>query len=79
MLTAILNNELENTQFTPDKEFKILIPESVLGIESTILNPRNTWEDKKAYDEKAKELIKLFKNNFKKYESFGNYAKSGPD
>ena len=55
------------------------LPELLKGIETTILNPRNTWEDKKAYDEKAKELIKLFKNNFKKYESFGNYAKSGPD
>ena len=79
MLTAILNYELEKTQFTPDKKFKILIPESVPEIESTILNPRNTWEDKKAYDKKAKELIKLFKNNFKKYESLGNYAKAGPN
>jgi len=79
MLTAILNNELEKTQFTPDKKFKILIPESVPEIESTILNPRNTWEDKKAYDKKAKELIKLFKNNFTKYESLGNYAKAGPN
>jgi len=79
MLTAILENELDNVEFTPDSNFKILIPDNVPGVDSNILNPRNTWEDKDAYDSKAKELITLFKNNFVKYESFGNYSKAGPD
>jgi len=79
MLTAILENELDNLEFTPDSNFKILIPDNVPGVDSNILNPRNTWEDKDAYDSKAKELITLFKNNFVKYESFGNYSKAGPD
>tara|TARA_B100000579_G_scaffold208510_1_gene170309 strand:+ start:55 stop:1224 length:1170 start_codon:yes stop_codon:yes gene_type:complete len=79
MLTAILNGELENCNFVPDSNFKILVPEDVPGVESEILNPRNTWKDKEAYDTKAKELIELFKNNFVKYESFGDYSKAGPD
>ena len=79
MLTAILDGELENSKFVPDSNFKILVPDNVPGIDTNILNPRNTWADKKAYDLKAKELINLFKNNFAKYESFGNYAKAGPD
>jgi len=79
MLTAILNGELENSKFVPDSNFKILVPEDVPGVESEILNPRNTWKDKEAYDTKAKELIELFKNNFVKYENFGDYAKAGPD
>ena len=79
MLTAILNGELENCNFVPDPNFKILVPEDVPGVESKILNPRNTWKDKEAYDTKAKELIELFKNNFVKYESFGDYSKAGPD
>jgi len=79
MLTAILDGELENSKFIPDPNFKILVPEEVPDIDSRILNPRNTWNDKEAYDAKAKELINLFKNNFVKYESFGNYAKAGPD
>ena len=79
MLTAILDGELENSKFVPDPNFKILVPDNVPGIDTNILNPRNTWADKKAYDLKAKELINLFKNNFVKYESFGNYAKAGPD
>jgi phosphoenolpyruvate carboxykinase (ATP) len=56
-----------------------LIPENVPGIDSNILNPRNTWHDKMAYDAKTKELINLFKKNFVKYENFGDFSKAGPD
>ena len=79
MLTAILEGKLDDVSFSPDPNFKILIPNEVPGVDSTILNPKNTWNDKEAYDLKANELITLFKNNFVKYESFGNYAKAGPD
>ena len=79
MLTAILNGELEKSNFKPDLNFKMLIPEHVPGVDSNILNPRNTWSDKEAYDKKAEELINLFKENFVKYESFGNFSKAGPD
>lgn len=79
MLTAILEGKLDDAGFSPDPNFKILIPNEVPGVDSTILNPKNTWNDKEAYDLKANELITLFKNNFVKYESFGNYAKAGPD
>lgn len=79
MLTSILDGELENTDFIPDSNFKVLIPTKVPGVDSNILNPRNTWNDKDSYDAKANELITLFKNNFIKYESFGDYSKAGPD
>jgi phosphoenolpyruvate carboxykinase (ATP) len=79
MLTSILNGKLKNMNFTPDLNFKVLIPENVPGIDSNILNPRNTWHDKMAYDAKTKELINLFKKNFVKYENFGDFSKAGPD
>ncbi|MED6305389.1 MAG: phosphoenolpyruvate carboxykinase (ATP) [Candidatus Thermoplasmatota archaeon] len=78
MLSAILNNELDGMNFTPDPVFRVLVPDSVPGVDSGILRPRNTWKDKGAYDSKAKELTKLFKDNFVKYESFGEYSKAGP-
>ena len=79
MLTSILDGKLENTKFIPDPNFKILVPTEVPGVDSSILNPRNTWNDKDSYDAKANELITLFKDNFIKYESFGDYSKAGPD
>ena len=79
MLTSILNGKLDNSTFTPDSNFKVLIPENVPGVDPNILNPRNTWNDKKSYDLKAKELVNLFKKNFVKYESFGDFSKAGPD
>lgn len=79
MLTSILNGKLKDMNFTPDLNFKVLIPENVPGIDSNILNPRNTWHDKMAYDAKTKELINLFKKNFVKYEDFGDFSKAGPD
>lgn len=78
MLSAILNSELENVDFNPDPNFKVLVPSNVPGVDSNILNPRNTWEDKEKYDRKAKTLIELFQKNFIKYESFGDYYKAGP-
>ena len=34
-----------------------------------ILDPRNTWSDKSAFDETAKKLANLFRTNFTNYES----------
>ena len=79
MLTSILDGELENTDFVPDPNFKVLVPIEVPGVDSNILIPRNTCKDKDSYDAKANELITLFKNNFIKYENFGDYSKAGPD
>jgi phosphoenolpyruvate carboxykinase (ATP) len=45
------------------------MPVECPGVTSEVLNPRNTWEDKEAYDKKARELAMEFINNFKKYES----------
>lgn len=69
MITAALEGKLYNIEMEQDPIFGLAIPKKVPGIPSEILNPRNTWADKNAYDEKAKYLAGLFIKNFEKYAS----------
>ena len=56
------------------------MPVSCENVPSEILNPKNTWEDKEAYDKKAIELAESFKRNFAKFEQQANeeILKGGP-
>jgi phosphoenolpyruvate carboxykinase (ATP) len=69
MITAALNGELDNAETVQDQFFGVAIPKEVPGVPAHLLQPRNTWADKAAYDEKARFLTGLFVENFKKYES----------
>ncbi|MFN7249847.1 MAG: phosphoenolpyruvate carboxykinase (ATP) [Anaerobacillus sp.] len=64
MLTAALTGELEKFAFEPDPIFGMLVPQFCPGVPREILNPRNTWENKEAYDEQAHDLADRFKINF---------------
>jgi len=67
MITAAMNGELKNAEYVPHSVFGVLVPQAVPGVPSEILNPRDTWSDKEAYDRKAAELAGLFVKNFEKY------------
>ncbi len=67
MITAALEGKLDNTEFENHVVFNFAMPKSCPNVPENILNPRNTWEDKNAYDEKAKYLGGLFIKNFEKY------------
>lgn len=80
MVSAALNGELDHLKFTPHPIFKVLIPETVPGVPSEILNPKNTWIDPVAYDRQAQKLAELFVENFKKFESaHPEMVAAGPD
>lgn len=68
LLNAALNGSLNNVPMRIDPHFGFEVPIEVEGVDRTILNPRNTWADKDAYDTKASGLVKLFIDNFKDYE-----------
>lgn len=72
LITEALNGNLEKVPYETLPIFNFQIPTLCPNVPSEILNPRNTWTDKAAYDTKAKELAAKFRENFKKYESQAN-------
>lgn len=68
MIRAILNGELAKADFKPHPVFGIHVPLFCPEVPTEILNPRNTWEDKEAYDKQAADLANRFNENFKKFE-----------
>ncbi|UOQ71137.1 phosphoenolpyruvate carboxykinase (ATP) [Hymenobacter cellulosilyticus] len=72
MITAALNGDLNDVTFTKHPIFGVEVPAAVSGVPSDILDPRNTWADKEAYDKTAAALADKFVNNFQKYADFAN-------
>jgi phosphoenolpyruvate carboxykinase (ATP) len=68
LLNAALDGSLKNAEFRKDPFFGFDVPVSVPGVDSTILDPRATWPDPQAYDEKARALVKMFVANFAQFE-----------
>ncbi|MFN7302130.1 MAG: phosphoenolpyruvate carboxykinase (ATP) [Bacteroidota bacterium] len=69
MITAALNDELETVEYKEHPVFGVSMPLSCPGVPAELLDPRNTWEDKGAYDQKANHLARLFNENFETYAS----------
>lgn len=72
MITAALEGKLNNADFETHPVFGMQMPVACEGVPSEILNPRNTWADKEAYDAMAKNLAGQFIKNFEKYASGAN-------
>jgi len=68
IISAVQNGALKDVATTRLPGLNIEIPVQVPGVDSTLLNPRETWADQAAYDDAAQNLISQFVNNFKKFE-----------
>lgn len=64
LLKAALDGTLAKGKFRADPIFGLMIPEAVPGIPPEVLDPRQSWKDKAAYDKTAKGLVKRFEENF---------------
>ncbi|RAI98419.1 phosphoenolpyruvate carboxykinase (ATP) [Chitinophaga skermanii] len=67
MISAALTGQLDNVPYNEHAVFGIAYPASCPNVPEEILDPRNTWSDKAAYDAKAKDLAGQFVRNFEKY------------
>ncbi|MCX7930825.1 MAG: phosphoenolpyruvate carboxykinase (ATP), partial [Chlorobi bacterium] len=67
LLRAALTGALDNVEFVIEPYFGLSIPMVCDGVPADILNPRNTWADKAAYDDRARYLVSLFEQNFEQF------------
>ncbi|MDB5667528.1 MAG: phosphoenolpyruvate carboxykinase, partial [Alphaproteobacteria bacterium] len=67
LLNAALDGSLNSAEFRKDPYFGFEVPVAVPGVDSAILNPRDTWADKADYDATADKLVNLFNDNFAKF------------
>ena len=67
MVRAALEGKLADVALVQDPIFGVGVPQEVPDVPKEVLNPKNTWADKAAYDAQAKKLAGLFRENFKQY------------
>jgi phosphoenolpyruvate carboxykinase (ATP) len=67
MVNAALNGQLESVEYVLDPVFGLEVPTSCPGVPDEVLQPRQTWEDKEAYDRQALQLARMFQENFKQF------------
>ena len=75
LLNAALNGELDpgKVEYLEQPILKLKMPASCPGVPSDILNPRDSWEDKAAYDAQAEKLRDMFRENFQA-KGFADYG-----
>ena len=72
IIDAILNGDINNAPTKTIPHFNFEVPTELPGVDTNILDPRDTYADASEWEVKAKDLAQRFVKNFAKYE--GNEA-----
>ena len=67
MIRAALKGDLAPVPTAPDPIFGLAVPAACPDVPSGLLQPRNTWKDRTAYDRTASRLVEMFHRNFEKF------------
>ncbi len=68
LITAAMEGALDNVEYETHNVFGLHMPKTCPNVPDEVLNPRNTWSDKEAYDQKANVLAEKFLKNFEQFE-----------
>ncbi|MBR3653066.1 MAG: phosphoenolpyruvate carboxykinase (ATP), partial [Bacteroidales bacterium] len=69
IIDAILDGSIDKAPTKKIPYFNFEVPTELKGVDTGILDPRDTYADAKVWEEKAKDLAGRFIKNFHKYES----------
>lgn len=72
LISGALNGDFDKVNFETLPFFGLSFPTACPNVPTEILNPRNTWADKNAYDEKASNLAAAFVKNFAQFAELAN-------
>jgi phosphoenolpyruvate carboxykinase (ATP) len=78
LVNAALDGQLDKVDYITEPAFGLNIPVSCPGVPSEILNPRNMWSDKAAYDRQATSLAAQFESNFRQFNASEQVSAAGP-
>ncbi len=70
LLHAALDGSLAGTEVAVDPSFGLFVPQACSGVPAEVLNPRDTWADKTAYDQTARDLVGRFHANFTAFDAY---------
>ena len=71
LIDSIMSGSLKGVEYAVDPIFGLSYPAATNGLSAKLLNPRASWRDPEAYDEQARRLAGLFRENFKRFPNVG--------
>jgi phosphoenolpyruvate carboxykinase (ATP) len=78
IINAIQNGELNDVETAHIDGLNLEVPIEIDGVDPKVLIPKNTWSDQDEYDQYLQNLIKQFKDNFKKFSVSEEIVAAGP-
>ncbi|MEA3497812.1 MAG: phosphoenolpyruvate carboxykinase (ATP) [Campylobacterota bacterium] len=81
-INGILDGNINNSEFETLPIFNLQIPKTLDGVDTEVLNPRNTWANKEEYDKASHNLAGMYRENFKKYvtdDTNFDFTEFGPE